>query len=95
MSEQLKELRAQRILIQAHLNWIDTQIAATEGYAPQYRTSDDSTTLSASELKVDQEQQLATGASDIRRTQIGCCLFFIGGILLFLFCLFGLPYLID
>lgn len=126
MSVPLTELRAQRELIQAHLDWIDTQIASAEGCARQYPASPDQpsalpsdatllaelaeaptvatalrhashypTTPPASAFKIDQEQQLATGRSDVRRAQIGCCLFFVGGILLFLFCLFGLPHLID
>jgi len=31
MSEPLEELRAQRALIQQHLDWLDARIAATEG----------------------------------------------------------------
>ena len=127
MSEQLKELRAQRELIQTHLTWLDTQIATTvkggvaqhpaspdqlSGLpsaasptpkvaeeptvtAAQYCASDDPTIPPASAIKIDQERQLATGTSDVRRAQIGCFLCFAGSILLFLFSLFGLPYLID
>ena len=45
--------------------------------------------------EIDDERYFTSGTSDIRRAQIGCFLFFVGGILLFLFFLFGLPYLID
>lgn len=34
MSEPLDELRAQRALIQQHLDWLDARIAAAEGDAP-------------------------------------------------------------
>ena len=126
MSEPLKELRAQRDLIQTHLTWLDTQIAAAEGCAAQHPASPDQPSAlpsdaaptpkvaeaptvaaaqhrashepkipPASAIKIDQERQLATRTSDVRSAQLGCFLFFVGSILLFLFCLFGLPYLID
>jgi len=125
MSEQLKDLRAQRDLIIRHLTWLDTQIANAEGSVDQSEISTDHTpiaqsaTVATSTIEtpavvtalngmpkmpigaavpasaINDERHLTSGTSDIRRAQIGCFLFFIGGILLFLFFLFGLPYLID
>ena len=45
--------------------------------------------------KLTTSANFTSGTSDVRRAQVGCFLFFVGGILLFLFFLFGLPYLID
>jgi len=102
MSEQLKDLHTQRDLIKRHLTWLDTQIANAEGSVDQGAAV--AATNSAPKVpmspvapasEIDEERQLTSGTSDVRRAQVGCFLFFVGGILLFLFFLFGLPYLID
>lgn len=120
MSEPLEELRAQRALIQKHLNWLDAQIAIAEGSADQPMASVDQPVMEATAGATkpttriiiteedaptstfietlhgsDEERHLASGTSDVRRAQIGCFLFFAVGTLLFLFFLFGLPYLMD
>ena len=125
MSEQLKELRAQRDLIKRHLIWLDTQITNAEGSVGQVEISAHQTSIARSASaatptvepsaavtplngapkvpigpagtasEIDDERHFTSGTSDIRRAQVGCFLFFVGGILLFLFFLFGLPYVID
>jgi hypothetical protein len=124
MSEPLEELRAQRELIQKHLDWLDEQIANTQAsvvaddrpppteFRAELETASDETSASNPILPestppsaqsispppaIDSlfEAELKTGMSDVRRAQLGCFLFFTGGILLFLFLLFGLPYLVD
>jgi chromosome segregation ATPase len=123
MSEPLEELRAQRALIQMHLNWLDAQIANAEGSTGQVTPSSRQLTAEAEQATLkaatsatcintaendvsattstetlddfDQERHLASGASDVKRAQIGCLLIFISGTLLFLFLLFVLPYLSD
>lgn len=122
MSEPLEELRAQRDLIQQHLNWLDAQIASAEGSSDQTTppTNQAATEAAAASaiktptvtvpakiapqeptpsvapaLEFDEERHLSSGTSDVRRAQIGCFLIFAGGVLAFLFLLFGLPYLVD
>lgn len=124
MSELLEELRAQRDLIQQHLNWLDAQIVSAEGSAKQAAPSanqapvaqsttaptpvevpavvatansapQDLTAPAATTFIIDEEHHLASSKSDIKGAQIGCLLFFVVGTLLFLFFLFGLPYLIN
>ena len=127
MSESLEELRAQRDLIQQHLNWLDTQIASAEGSTGQRATAGHQpavvarvvaqapttsvetptptvtpnhappgpTTSHPPTLEFDEAHHLSSGTSDVKRAQIGCLLIFVGGILIFLFLLFGLPNLVD
>lgn len=122
MPKPLEELRAQRDLIQKHLNWLDAQIASAEGSANQPTASSNQPTITkpaatppkeetakapaaiapkgstnptVPALEFDEEHHLASSTSDVRRAQIGCFLIFAGGVLTFLFLLFGLPYLVD
>jgi hypothetical protein len=118
MSEPLEELRAQRALIQKHLDWLDAQIKSAEGLVDQPTPSTDQPVVEAAvgapptrtQIIIteedaptsietlggfDEERHLATSTSDVKRAQIGCFLIFVVGILLFLFLLFGLPYLMD
>lgn len=125
MSESLEELRAQRDLIQQHLNWLDAQITSAEeegsteqrttaghqaavaaravtapvetptaAVAPNYAPAE-STTPYPPTLEFDEAHHPSSKTSDLKRAQIGCFLFFSIAILLFLFLLFGLPYLVD
>lgn len=105
MPESLKELRAQRELIQKHLNWLDAQISNAQ------KNHDDSSSveLAHTHVKAADKPIAATdaqhaveetlieysGGSDIRRVKIGCIVFFAALTLLFLFLLFVLPYLLD
>jgi hypothetical protein len=118
MSQSLEELRAQRDLIQKHLDWLDAQIQRAEGSADQQSASIEQPTAEsiaqaavvatpnqASKipiqppaepiLNVDELARPPSSGSDLRRAQIGCLAFFVIITLLFLFFLFGLPYLID
>jgi hypothetical protein len=118
MSEPLEELRAQRALIQKHLDWLDAQIQRAEGSADQpsastgqpavkslakdaIETPPGQTPKAASQTPVepipdmDELTPPASGGSDLRRAQIGCFAFFAISTLLFLFLLFGLPYLMN
>jgi hypothetical protein len=117
MSEPLEELRAQRDLIQKHLDWLDQQIAIAESSAEQTTTPINQPPVAKNaveptvkmpavvspqepasinpEFEIDEERHLASNTSDVKRAQIGCFLIFVAGTLLFLFLLFGLPYLSD
>ena len=142
MAQSLKELRAQRALIQQHLNWLDQQIAQADGDtsgtaetsggtttplaakpepakradAPiatptletaKLKASDAAPTESPSTPVIETEEKAtpldylgvsgpqAPAQSDIAKAKIGCFVVFIGGTLLFLFLLFGLPYFLD
>ena len=53
-----------------------------------------STAPNASTFDID-ESHIASSASALKKAQFGCLAFFIGITLLFLFLLFGLPYLMD
>ena len=108
MPESLKELRAQRELIQKHLNWLDAQISNAQS---AQKNHDDSSPvelahtnvkatdkpIAATDAQHEVEETLIeySGGSDIRRVKIGCIVFFAALTLLFLFLLFVLPYLLD
>ncbi len=53
------------------------------------------TTPEAPSYEINEDQILAPGTSDLMRAKIGCLAMFAFATLLFLFLLFGLPYLID
>ena len=118
MSEPLEELRAQRDLIQKHLNWLDAQIQRAEGSADQPSAPTEppaaesiakaaavatpsQTSKTPSQTAVEPVNDLdelappASSGSDLLRAQLGCLALFAIITLLFLFFLFGLPYLID
>ncbi|KRP37533.1 MAG: hypothetical protein ABS34_02420 [Opitutaceae bacterium BACL24 MAG-120322-bin51] len=72
-----------------------TTVEAPAVVAAQHSASHDPTIPTVSVFKIDEERHLTSTTSDVRRAQIGCFLFFVGGALLFLFFLFGLPHLVD
>ncbi len=127
MSEPLEELRAQRDLIQKHLDWLDQRIVATEellgatpekkataaqdatlpakviaqaviSTAPSTRTA--TVTVPVMPIEATTEEtlelpELTSNTSSLRSAQIGCVAIFAAITLLFIFLLFGLPYLLD
>lgn len=123
MSEPLDELRAQRLLIQKHLSWLDQQIRLAEDNQAEHpccaTTSASIETTSDKEFpsKHDSSEQLlarsdvtqaeltneysahhyvGSGTSkQLRDAKIGCLAIFIILTALFLFLLFGLPYLLH
>ena len=118
MSKSLEELRAQRELIQTHLNWLDEQIKDAENtgdghdestqaehpsevltrikvHAPDnINNSDVPTPAENVHHEIEEHLMAYSGSSDIRRVKAGCLIFFAVISLLFLFLLFGLPYLL-
>ena len=111
MSARIKELRAQRELIQKHLDWLDAQINQVEGTKVDSQTTETSQTTSIHEkssvvdppnssnthraLDVDAQMARYSSTVDIQNIRLGCFMFFAVATLLFLFLLFGLPYLLD
>ena len=118
MSKSTEELRAQRKLIEQHLNWLDAQIQEAENdnrhssSAPTGESSKASTLKSnplqqtvdetvQSSVKINPDNLIepkfiqSSSVSDIRNAKVGCILIFTAVTLLFLFLLFGLPYLLD
>lgn len=103
MDQSLKELRAQRASIKAHLDWLDSQIAAANNAAPQQPAGTAAQPLesepvaalqqhTASEDEIDIEHILKSAPrSSVKRAQIGCLLFFLAATVLFLVLFFGLP----
>ncbi|MGB0743688.1 MAG: hypothetical protein ACPGSB_04095 [Opitutales bacterium] len=115
----LKELRAQRELQQAHLEWLDQKITALEGessqnpfaYAEASPKSEEPPPeesapivapveiepdkLPGEELERVLKQHHSASGDPILQAKIGCLAIFAFGTLLFLFLLFGLPYLLD
>ena len=106
MSESLKELRTQRALIQKHVDWLDAKIKQIECVEPSsiQESAPKNIAATTSQTEVPQripneafEEPLLTsyGISEVRHAKIGCFVFFAVITLLFLFLLFGLPYLLD
>jgi hypothetical protein len=118
MSELLEELRAERALIQKHLNWLDAQIVKVEDAVGQpmdvcepasdkpiatknevglssATTAHTPEPSDASAFEIDGERNRTSSTTDVKRAQIGCLLIFTVSALLFVFLLFGLPYLLD
>ena len=108
MSRSIEELRAQRKLIQQHLNWLDAQIQEAEKTENPSVTSvtkdartqefvETTTPVSDANARdsIEAEFIQPSSASDIRNVQVGCIVIFTAITLLFLFLLFGLPYLLD
>ena len=109
MSGSLEQLQAQRALIQQHLDWLDRQIevAAAAKHAP--RSSEASAASLPPGQAADRPGDAATASppqpapppcrshtsSELRRAKLGCLTIFTLASLLFIFLLFGLPYLID
>ena len=103
----IEELRAQRTLIQNHLKWLDDQIRQAELTEPTHPSPENHTQeKNPPEQAVDQTEPASVGsaettfiqssnASDIKTAQVGCLVLFAALTLLFLFLLFGLPYLLD
>jgi hypothetical protein len=107
MALSLEELKRQRAQIQKHLDWLDTAIAgleapktgegepATAKPAPPTEPTNSSTETGEAKVpKVQIEGQVYQSKTqdELRHARIGCFLFFLLGIVLFLFLLFGLPY---
>jgi len=114
----LNELRAQRELIQKHLEWMDQKIAALDQHEEQSTEAADEAsnkTLDGAPEKVAETDKVseapppeqedveddqpfgrykAPTANEIHRAKIGCLVLFVLSTLLFLFLLFGLPYLL-
>jgi len=114
MDKSIEELRAQRAIIQQHLDWMDRQIAAAESTpaesdtpqpvtppekepAPAVPTPTQEPTIDTnSDEIIDPEQILrAPQPMDIAKAKIGCFVIFAVATFLFLFLLFGLPFLMD
>ncbi|HAV14557.1 MAG TPA: hypothetical protein DCX06_13865 [Opitutae bacterium] len=118
MNKRLEELRAQRDLIQKHLDWIDSELAEATDAKAEAPTialsprSDEHVTEASPPSKDSQPKEEATEEpnnethqpenyatrpvkNDIRTASIGCVVIFVAAISLFLFLLFGLPYLLD
>lgn len=119
MSREIEELRAQRELVQRHLNWLDAQISDAEGIGSDNNTSNLAEDVSkTSALAKDAPEQgigkpvvldiptnpdskieslfmESSSISDVKNAKIGCFIIFAVATLLFLFLLFGLPYLMD
>jgi hypothetical protein len=109
MDKSIEELRAQRDLIKQHLEWLDRKLAEAEPAkknkalqsaptSPTLPVTEPSTEapLESPEIIPDPERILAAPPPvDINRAKIGCIALFILTSALFLFLLFGLPYLLD
>ncbi|MEN8661896.1 MAG: hypothetical protein ACN4GF_12435 [Lentimonas sp.] len=115
MDKQIEELRAQRDLIQQHLEWINRQLAEAEGTQAvnepnkteplsteteplDEAPTEHSSTEATKPIEIDDNKLKSLAPplhNDLFRAKIGCLLLFALGIGLFLFLLFGLPYLID
>jgi hypothetical protein len=120
MSRPLKELRAQRELIQKHLNWLEAQIRDADGtdgvghdesnlaehpsetpaqtndrVYQDIKTSVKPCSTADVDVEIGDKLMKYSGGVDIQRVKIGCFIFFAAITLLFLFLLFGLPYLLD
>ncbi|PXA04460.1 hypothetical protein DDZ13_07990 [Coraliomargarita sinensis] len=113
----LEELRAQRELIQKHLQWLNENIAALDNKEATSETTDKKLTsklreaaseklaapesaatpeiLNNDELDKEFGKYKAPAGNDFMRAKIGCLVLFVLSTLLFLFLLFGLPYLLD
>lgn len=119
MSQSIDELRAQRALIQQHLDWLDAQIKCVAPTTQIMPTSIDQplgadhtavvtavtspleTVEAGQTMQIEPSEEVharcrsKTNSSDLKRLQLGCITCFVITALLFLFLLFGLPYLID
>lgn len=123
MPKEIEDLRAQRELIQKHLNWLDAQISNAEAegrIGSGDNTSNLAETVSktsalakdASEQSIGRQPVIldtltnsdgriegifmeSSSISDVKNAKIGCFIIFAAATLLFLFLLFGLPYLMD
>ena len=105
MKLSLEELRTQRELILRQLRWIESKIAGLEEAPKATGPADGDATAenasprpegSVADISIPGESILRVKtASQVKQAQIGCLLLFIGACSLFLFLLFGLPYLID
>ena len=120
MSTPIEELRAQRTLIQKHLEWLDEQIQQAEkNYLASSPLVDATKKTSAAPDSADSKDQKpeeeiarshfieqnhsliesdftqSSSTSDIKRAQIWCFTIFAVATLIFLFILFGLPYLLS
>ena len=115
----LNELRAQRALLQKHLEWLDQKIAALDRKDEQATQAPDVASTKAPDDAVKKKVETenindpsrpeaededvdpefghykAPRANEIHRAKIGCLVLFVLSTLLFLFLLFGLPYLMD
>jgi len=102
----LEELKQQRALIRKHLDWLDAKIKGLEDQASTKET--DAAEAPDGGLPTRQPETEDSAASaplpedlsspahtqgDLRRAKIGCLALFIIATALFLFLLFGLPYL--
>ena len=102
----LEELKQQRALIRKHLDWLeakikgleeqastkDTDAAEAPGEAMPTRPPKTENTAASTPLPEELSSPAHT-QGDLRRAKIGCLALFIIATALFLFLLFGLPYL--
>ena len=109
MSGSLEQLQAQRALIQQHLDWLDRQIEVAAAAKRLPRSSEASAASlprgqaaeRPGDASTDSRPQPAAQPfsshtrSELRRAKLGCLTIFTLASLLFIFLLFGLPYLID
>ena len=119
MSTAIEELRAQRELIQKHLNWLNAQINDAENIGSDNAsnlTGDVSKTSAPAKdapekqgvrkpvvldtlrnpnSKLESMYMESSSISDVKNAKMGCFIIFAVATLLFLFLLFGLPYLMD
>jgi hypothetical protein len=109
MAISIEELKRQRDHIKKHLDWLDARIreADTSSEGPA-STSDPEETVPPTQAapataqpaaakpleEVDTSKFKEKTAQDLRRAKIGCVMIFVLATALFLFLLFGLPYLL-
>lgn len=73
-----------------------TIVAAAAATSPPVETADASQTMHIEPIaEVDKMWRAGTNSLDLKHVQFGCITLFVITTLLFLFLLFGLPYLVD
>lgn len=116
MNKQLEELRAQRDLIQKHLEWINRQLSEAEEDSAitnkpneakplvpetdlQQKSAEPTPSKAPEQIEIDDAHDLEKLSpplnNDLFKAKVGCLTLFFLGIGIFLFLLFGLPYMID
>ena len=100
MDRSLEGLRAQRELIKTHLDWLDQQIAEcaeSPHSTPAEKASEPSKHAEeSSEPALTADDILKQSpAGSVKSAQRGCLIIAVIATALFLFGLFGLPYLLD
>lgn len=109
MKDLLDELRAQRALIRRHLDWLEAKIYSLENEAEDpgetpppiieetepAAAPDAPTEEPSAPLPESPDAYRAPNSNQLMQAKMGCLVIFATGTLLFLFLLFGLPYLLD